>query len=605
MYTCIDRIKNTNGITRYYLLEDNETHEKIQITPNELKDKIKSKSIEVDNIKLDSKGKLSKNAENLSGRTFGNWIVIENNGSIAKCKCNDCGNEKEFKVSIIRRGRIPKCSTCKQLNKEKDLKNCLIGQTFGNWKILEYHPELNKYKCEYQSENKTIEYMTLVQLNNEKYKPYGYKESFKDIKDMQFGLWKVLEYLGNGMWKCECQCENKTIRSIYGGSLRAGRTTSCGCNKNNKRFETLTDRYNERSTVRINSNRETWQIEALSTDEKLEKYLRASCDGLKTVIDIASELGVSYSTIYNRANNLGLLGLFNMNEFSSKGEREVREYINEIYNGEVIYNCRNIIHGELDIYIPDKKLAIEFNGNYWHSTLNKSKKYHQDKTLASINAGIQLIHIFEYEWNDLDKQLKIKKLIKRLLDADIIRIGARQTEIKPINSALVYEFEEKYHLQGKALSSINLGCFFDNELIGIMTFGKPRFNSDYEYELIRLCWKDNLTVIGGTKKLFKYFINNYKPSSILTYSDLSKFTGKVYLGLGFKIISDEYYTEPNYVWFNTRNKQVLPRYKTQKHKLIEVGLGDESQTEDEIMHNNNYIKIYDSGSIKLVWIPEK
>lgn len=105
-------------------------------------------------------------------------------------------------------------------------------------------------------------------------------------------------------------------------------------------------------------------------------------------------------------------------------------------------------------------------------------------------------------------------------------------------------------------------------------------------------------MVGGSEKLFKYFINNYNPESIISYCDISKFTAGVYMRLGFSFTSKDL-TSPNYIWYN--KDKVLTRYQTQKHKLIKLGLGTEKQTENEIMYGLGYIKIYDSGNIKFSW----
>ena len=110
-----------------------------------------------------------------------------------------------------------------------------------------------------------------------------------------------------------------------------------------------------------------------------------------------------------------------------------------------------------------------------------------------------------------------------------------------------------------------------------------------------------MKVIGGTDKLFKYFIRNHEFNSIITFSDITKFTGNVYTRLGFKPAGNNPITEPNYVWVNCSNK-VLSRYQTQKHKLIAQGLGKKDDTEDSIMKSHGYLKTYDSGNIRLEYI---
>ena len=86
--------------------------------------------------------------------------------------------------------------------------------------------------------------------------------------------------------------------------------------------------------------------------------------------------------------------------------------------------------------------------------------------------------------------------------------------------------------------------------------------------------------------------------SIITYSDITKFTGNTYPKLGFKV---ECILDPNYVWVNPNNFEVFTRYQTMKHKLVESGLGDESQTEDSIMEGLGFLKVYDCGNLKLSW----
>lgn len=200
-------------------------------------------------------------------------------------------------------------------------------------------------------------------------------------------------------------------------------------------------------------------------------------------------------------------------------ELELQEFIKSICNFEVQTNVRNIISPhELDIYIPDKKLAIEFNGNYWHYTEQKEFDYHQKKTLDCARKHIQLIHIFEYEWNNNKDMIK-DFLIDRISNKETIY--ARDTKVCTLDKEECNEFLSLNHLQGSLNSSIRLGLRDkNNRLVSVMTFGRPRYSSDNEYEVHRLCFIKHNTVIGGAEKLFKYFIDNFNPSSIVTYSDI-------------------------------------------------------------------------------------
>lgn len=321
-------------------------------------------------------------------------------------------------------------------------------------------------------------------------------------------------------------------------------------------------------------------------------------------------MGITYSATAKLIHQYSLEEYTSIYELTrSKYEDELIQYINEINKDiKIIKSDREVLRGEeLDIYIPSAKLAIEFNGTYWHSSLFKDKKYHQNKTIECAKQGIRLIHIFEYEWNNLEKQKILRWVIADALckreDKQIIY--ARQCKVKEIQSTNeIKQFLNTNHLQGYIPSSISLGMYYNTELIGVMTFGKPRYSHNYEYELLRLSYKIGINVVGGTNKLFKSFIDGYKPSSIVSYCDISKFSGGVYSKLGFRT-DIKSITSPNYIWINTYTHDIKPRYKTMKHKLLEQGLGTPSMTENEIMESLGYIKLYDCGNLRFEWLKEE
>lgn len=93
-----------------------------------------------------------------------------------------------------------------------------------------------------------------------------------------------------------------------------------------------------------------------------------------------------------------------------KAESYILEHLQ--YDGQIQPNTRKIIHPkELDIYIPDLKIVIEFNGTYWHAEERQNNIYvHREKSILCHEKEIRLIHIFEFE--DLDEQIeKINQLI--------------------------------------------------------------------------------------------------------------------------------------------------------------------------------------------------
>ena len=286
-----------------------------------------------------------------------------------------------------------------------------------------------------------------------------------------------------------------------------------------------------------------------------------------------------------------------LNSFSGK-ELELLEFIKENYDGEILLNKRDIIKPlELDIYLPELKLAFEFNGLYWHNELYLEKNYHLNKTELCEAQGIQLIHIWEDDW--LFKQDIVKSMILNKLHKTHDKIYARKTTIKEINdNKLVREFLEINHIQGFVGSKVKIGLFIDNKLVSLMTFGNRRVamgkksTNEGEYELLRFCNKLNTNVVGGASKLFKYFIINYKPNEITTYADRSFSQGKLYETLGFK---SQGKTEPNYYYIiNGIRKH---RFNFRKDILIKQGF-DSNKTEHQIMLDRNIFRIYDSGNFK-------
>jgi hypothetical protein len=230
----------------------------------------------------------------------------------------------------------------------------------------------------------------------------------------------------------------------------------------------------------------------------------------------------------------------NTNGFSN-AELEVLNYVKSIYDGEVIHGDRTVLKPkELDIYVPDKNFAIEFNGTYWHSadeeTDSDKMKYHLNKTIGCESAGINLMYIWEHYWNDVLKQKIIKSMIRSKLGLGK-RIYARATEVREVSSTATKQFLTLNHLQGHSNSSINLGLYHQGDLVALMTFGKPRFNKNYDWELIRYCSLINHNVVGGASKLLKHFRKNHE-GSILSYANREHSNGKLYRSLGFNLISE-------------------------------------------------------------------
>lgn len=279
-------------------------------------------------------------------------------------------------------------------------------------------------------------------------------------------------------------------------------------------------------------------------------------------------------------------------EDASGVENVLYDTIREFYDGMIVQHDRSILNGkELDIYIPDKNLAIEFDGLYWHDERHKENTYHLKKTQECAKKGIQCIHIFEDEWRD--KHDIVLSRLKSLFGLNK-RVFARKCAIRQLTYQESIDFLEENHIQGNCVSKYRYGLFYDNELVSVMTFGKSRFKD--EFELLRFANKLGMNVIGGAGKLFKHFLNDHPEiNAVVSFADKRWSVGNLYEKLNFFKVDD---VPPNYYYI--LNKKRRNRIEFQKHKLVAEGY-DASKSEHEIMIERNIFRIYDCGNLKYEW----
>lgn len=269
----------------------------------------------------------------------------------------------------------------------------------------------------------------------------------------------------------------------------------------------------------------------------------------------------------------------------SHAEKEVLDFVKSIYSGKILENVRNIINPlELDIYIPEKKIAIEYNGDFWHSADGKTyKNYHEEKSKACEKLGIRLIHIYECEW--VYSREKLESLIRIALGCGYSKIGARKCEVRKISNKEASPFNEKNHLQGHRNAEVTYGLFYNEELQQLMSFSRCKYNKnikgDNDWEIIRGCPGSNNQIVGGVSKLFKAFVREYNPDSVFSYCDFNKFDGKGYEALGMQFVG---YTGPDKFYVDKSGHKINRNPKKRK------------QLEESCMFT-----IWGAGSKKYLW----
>ena len=217
------------------------------------------------------------------------------------------------------------------------------------------------------------------------------------------------------------------------------------------------------------------------------------------------------------------------------------------------------------------------------------KYYHRDKTLCAKKNGYRCVHIFD--WDDTVKIAKL--LMKRK------RVYARQCAIKEISYNEACEFLRAYHLQGSAKSSIQYGLYYADNLVSVMTFDKPRYNKNYDFELIRYC--SSYDIVGGAEKLFHHFIAEHKGVTVISYCDDSKFSGNTYMKLGFTHINSNVSKH----WYNMKTKQHITDNLLRQRGFDQLFNTNYGKGTDncELMLSHGFVEVYDVGQSVYVYKP--
>ena len=293
--------------------------------------------------------------------------------------------------------------------------------------------------------------------------------------------------------------------------------------------------------------------------------------------------------------------------YTSKAEKEIISFL--VSNNIHCEKNRTILNGkEIDIFIPEKNIGIEYDGLRWHSQWmgKKSPYFHNSKTNECLKMGVRLIHIFEDEYQT-NKELVINKLCHILeINKDLEKIMGRKCMIKKIGIDTEKDFLNKYHIQGWVGSTIAYGAFFNDEIIAVMSF-KIKDKNGKSWELIRFASNYNYICQGIGGKLFNYFVKEHNPSEVISFADRRWTINEnhnIYTILGFKNLG---HTKPSYSYINTKicKYKRFHKFGFRKERLMKkygenFGLNI-NMTETEMAKALGYDRIWDCGLIKYVW----
>ena len=281
----------------------------------------------------------------------------------------------------------------------------------------------------------------------------------------------------------------------------------------------------------------------------------------------------------------------------SKPQLEIQEFL-ENYTKTILEHKFKGSQKRFDIYLPEKDIAVEFNGLYWHSSRTQlGDRKELDKYNVGIANGVRTLIIFGDEWKLQNTSVK-----NMLLSAigELPRVSARSCDISVLDSSQVRDFYVENHVLGAPSSSTHFGLSFKGELVACMSFGvlrSDRKNTDSRHwELTR--FSASKTVVGGASRLLSAFLKMDLCDNLTSYSDVRMFSGKMYEKLGF---SKTHQTPPDYHYVNTSvSSKRIHKARFQKKHLVKLfpGCDIEGKTEKQICEENGFYQIYDCGKIR-------
>ena len=538
----------------------------------------------IKNIKYNGKFSCSYNCGALKRKE----LCLVKNGVESPFQLDDIKNKiKNYYIDNFGVENISQIDEIKDIKHKKweENKETIIGKISNTWKNKDNISEINEKRKKTNYDKYGVFYISSLDSVKDKKKntfkdkwggfPYESKiisekitNTVKDKYDV-YNYSETIEYIQ----KVKQTCLEKYKTEYY----------FCSDDFKNKSTKTLKDKYGVENIMhnldfkKSQSNKSILKFNKKYNINILEynnNILKIKCDKCGEIYEIP------YIFMKNRhKHNVQKCIICNpINNNVSGKELELYDFIKQNYSKKILLNDRTILNGkELDIYLPDIKLAFEFNGLFWHSNLYKDKNYHLDKSNMCDEKGITLIHVYEDDW--IYKKDIIKSLIMNNL-VDYTPVDNNTYNIKEIiDKDIIKTFFGENHINGYIESQISLGLYNDNILISMISFNynKPKT----KYELIQFCDKLNHNTYDNTIKLFNYFLNIYLPKHIFTYVDRSYFNGKILYKIGFEKTD---ISKPKYYY-------IVENMRTNKIKYSK-------NIKNVKKYDKTPLKIYDSGWIK-------
>jgi hypothetical protein len=461
-------------------------------------------------------------------------LVYTNKDSKYEWKCSE-GHTWFAKWGEIKRGKW--CKTCSGVEKIPDNIIDQFLDSLSNLKVIELIKNGNQSYIKFECQNQHVTETTYKALKKYPYCKYC-KKKYRTLEDIQkIAKESNIEVLSkeyiNTKTKLDFKCSKGHIFS----------KTPPQFEKKPKCLTCEGYYFNDFNYVKNYIEKEGYDLISCNYEYN---------ERLKTVCPEGHEYNVYFRNFKN--NNTRCPECLNR---TSKGEKSVLQFVQKYYKSACKIKIKDIFgdtelnNSEFDIYIPELKVAIEYNGVFFHSdALNpdhrRTKTSQYRKYEFCKNNNIRLINIFEDEW--LYRQEQTKNFLLSVLNIHDSRVGASKCKIKAITKNEAIEFINKNHIQEVYTLKIAYGLFYKNELVGVVTgSAHHRINNHKYLVLSRMCFKSGIQIIGGASRLLsslKEYAIKYGYAGIVSWSDNRISTGDVYKKIGFELkkeLSPDYF----------------------------------------------------------------
>lgn len=356
--------------------------------------------------------------------------------------------------------------------------------------------------------------------------------------------------------------------------------------------------YREQQIVNLTQRRRAHLSDEAQRQLEDAEWLRQQ-NTTHTITEIAESLGCSQSMLSGQYAKFGIVPLRHPSSYAG-GENRIVTHLRQYEGLAVLQRDRTIIPPyEIDVYLPDHGIGIEYHGSYWHSydrvETADERRRHYYKYQAAQNAGIRLLQFFDFEW------ARTPHICAAIIDQAMRRghaVGARSLTYRVPLPEEVRDFLNAHHLQGACGYTHAAGLYDGDTLIMVMTLGASRFRRQ-TWELVRLATRGGWHVTGGASRLWTHLCAHLPHGAVVrSYADCRVFTGTVYTALGFTY---HHRTPPGYQY--VLGMTPYSRMQFQKHRLAsQLANFDPTLTEAENMFAHGYRRLWDAGQLVFEYI---